>query len=96
MSGRVWSRRKGNIVGKISISGSARPQIRRRGLPFGSSAGKSTLAHLISERLRQLGCRRIEILDGDVIRTNLCKDLGFSREDRNSNIRRIAFGGDSD
>jgi len=58
------------------------------GLP---SAGKSTLAHLIEERLQGAGINRIEILDGDVVRMNLCKDLGFTREDRNNNIRRIAF-----
>ena len=58
------------------------------GLP---SSGKSTLADLIGNDLRRRGIDRFELLDGDVIRTNLCKDLGFSREDRDSNIRRIAF-----
>jgi adenylylsulfate kinase len=58
------------------------------GLP---SAGKTTLAHLLGNKIREKGITRLEILNGDVIRTNLCKDLGFSREDRMTNIRRIAF-----
>ena len=58
------------------------------GLP---SAGKTTLAHLLGKKIREKGIARIEILDGDVIRLNLCKDLGFSQEDRMTNIRRIAF-----
>jgi len=58
------------------------------GLP---SAGKTTLAHLLGEKIRERGITGIEILDGDVIRMNLCKDLGYSQEDRMTNIRRIAF-----
>jgi adenylyl-sulfate kinase len=58
------------------------------GLP---SAGKTTLASLLGNKLRERGIPRLEILDGDVVRMNLCKDLGFSREDRMTNIRRIAF-----
>jgi len=58
------------------------------GLP---SAGKSTLAQMVTQRLHQRGVSRTELLDGDIIRLNLCKDLGFSREDRNTNINRIAF-----
>lgn len=57
------------------------------GLP---SAGKSTLADLVEAELRHRG-RAVEVLDGDVVRTNLSKGLGFSREDRDTNIRRIAF-----
>jgi adenylylsulfate kinase len=55
-----------------------------------SGAGKSTLAEAIAPRLRAHG-KRIEILDGDVVRTHLSKGLGFSREDRDTNIARIAF-----
>jgi adenylyl-sulfate kinase len=55
-----------------------------------SGAGKSTLSGLLAEELRARG-RRVEVLDGDVVRTNLSKGLGFSREDRDTNIRRIAF-----
>jgi adenylyl-sulfate kinase len=55
-----------------------------------SGAGKSTLAGLLSAELARRG-HRVEVLDGDAIRTNLSKGLGFSREDRNTNVRRIAF-----
>ena len=57
------------------------------GLP---SAGKSTIAAIIENDLRSRGLP-VEVLDGDVVRTNLSKGLGFSREDRDTNIRRIAF-----
>ncbi|MBI2941856.1 MAG: adenylyl-sulfate kinase, partial [Chloroflexi bacterium] len=55
-----------------------------------SGAGKSTLASRVAATLRDRG-RRIEVLDGDIVRTNLSKGLGFSKEDRDTNIRRIAF-----
>lgn len=55
-----------------------------------SQAGKSTIAHHVARELKRRG-QRTETLDGDVIRTNLSKGLGFSREDRDENIRRIAF-----
>ncbi len=55
-----------------------------------SGAGKSTLSVPVAERLREIG-KRVEILDGDVVRTNLSKGLGFSKEDRDTNIRRIGF-----
>jgi sulfate adenylyltransferase len=55
-----------------------------------SGAGKSTLAGLLAERLRRAG-RRVEILDGDEVRQNLSKGLGFSREDREANLRRIGY-----
>jgi len=55
-----------------------------------SGAGKSTLSQIIGPEMRKKG-HKIEILDGDVIRTNLSKGLGFSREDRDTNIRRIGF-----
>ena len=55
-----------------------------------SGAGKSTLAWLIEGRLRALD-HNVEVLDGDVVRTHLSKGLGFSREDRDTNIKRIAF-----
>jgi len=57
-----------------------------------SGAGKSTLAEAVFARLDSRG-RAVEILDGDIVRTHLCKGLGFSREDRMENIRRIAFVG---
>ena len=55
-----------------------------------SGSGKSTLAKMLASRLRAVGAR-VEILDGDVVRTNLSKGLGFSKEDRDTNIRRIGF-----
>ena len=55
-----------------------------------SGAGKTTLAHIVERTLRQRG-RRVEVLDGDVVRTHLSKGLGFSREDRDINILRIGF-----
>ena len=55
-----------------------------------SGAGKSTVANLLARRLRDAGAR-VEVLDGDVIRTNLSKGLGYSKEDRDTNIRRIGF-----
>lgn len=55
-----------------------------------SGAGKSTLSEAIQARLQARG-RNVEILDGDVVRTHLSKGLGFSREDRDTNIKRIAF-----
>ncbi len=57
------------------------------GLP---SSGKSTIAHTVEKLLREKG-HRVEVFDGDVIRKNLCSDLGFSKEDRDTNIKRIAF-----
>jgi adenylyl-sulfate kinase len=55
-----------------------------------SGAGKSTLADGLVPRLRAHG-KKVEVLDGDVVRNNLSKGLGFSREDRDTNIARIAF-----
>ncbi len=55
-----------------------------------SGAGKSTLSEIIEQRLKERG-RKVEVLDGDIVRTHLSKGLGFSREDRDTNIKRIAF-----
>src|SRR5580700_11592323 len=55
-----------------------------------SGAGKSTISSLIEARLRAAGAA-VEVLDGDVVRTHLSKGLGFSKEDRDINIRRIGF-----
>lgn len=54
-----------------------------------SGSGKSTLAHAVEERLYDMGCRTF-VFDGDNVRHGLCSDLGFSREDRSENLRRIA------
>ncbi|MFY9611787.1 MAG: adenylyl-sulfate kinase [Blastocatellia bacterium] len=55
-----------------------------------SGAGKTTLARLVEAELLSRG-QKVEVLDGDIIRTNLSKGLGFSKEDRDTNIRRIGF-----
>lgn len=55
-----------------------------------SGAGKSTISAIIEQRLRDAGAK-VEVLDGDVVRENLSKGLGFSKEDRDINIRRIGF-----
>ena len=55
-----------------------------------SGAGKSTIAEIVAARLRERGLR-VEVLDGDEVREHLSKGLGFSKEDRDSNIRRIGF-----
>ena len=55
-----------------------------------SGAGKSTLARHVEQRLKEIE-RNVEVLDGDIVRTHLSKGLGFSREDRDTNIKRIAF-----
>jgi adenylylsulfate kinase len=55
-----------------------------------SGSGKSTLSDHVERHLRAQGyC--VEVLDGDIVRTHLSKGLGFSREDRDTNIKRIAF-----
>lgn len=55
-----------------------------------SGAGKSTLSDMLATDLRGKGYK-VEVLDGDVVRTNLSKGLGFSKEDRDTNIRRIGW-----
>lgn len=55
-----------------------------------SGAGKSTISEMIYGRLLDAGAK-VELLDGDVVRTHLSKGLGFSKEDRDINIRRIGF-----
>lgn len=55
-----------------------------------SGAGKSTIAHILERELRARGMK-VEVLDGDVVRTHLSKGLGFSKEDRDTNIRRIGW-----
>jgi adenylylsulfate kinase len=55
-----------------------------------SGAGKSTIAQGLMTRFQALNAK-VELLDGDIVRTNLSQGLGFSREDRDTNIRRIGF-----
>lgn len=58
-----------------------------------SGAGKSTVAQIVQRALSARG-ERVEVLDGDVVRARLSEDLGFSRRDRDTNIRRVAFVAD--
>jgi adenylylsulfate kinase len=55
-----------------------------------SGAGKSTVSQIVFDRLKAAGAK-VELLDGDIVRTHLSKGLGFSKEDRDTNIRRIGF-----
>jgi adenylylsulfate kinase len=55
-----------------------------------SGSGKSTIAHLVGPELDRRGCV-VEYLDGDTVRTHLSKGLGFSKEDRDTNIERIGW-----
>ena len=76
---RIWSR--------VPWGKSAGLFIQMTGM---SGSGKSTLAYGVARRLRMRGIQ-VEVLDGDEYREGLCKDLGFSRKDRNQNIRRLGF-----
>ena len=76
---RVW--------GKITWGKSHGLFIQMTGL---SGAGKSTLARLVATRLHKQGYM-VEVIDGDEYREGLCNDLGFSQQDRNTNIRRLGF-----
>jgi len=73
------------------------PAVGRRGMTVWltglSAAGKSTLGKALYDRLWAMGLK-VELLDGDTVRRNLCKGLGFSKEDRDENIRRIGFVAD--
>ncbi|MEH2299925.1 MAG: adenylyl-sulfate kinase [Nostoc sp.] len=55
-----------------------------------SGAGKTSLNEVVERKLRSLGYQ-VEVLDSDIVRQNLCKGLGFSKADRDENIRRIGF-----
>ena len=55
-----------------------------------SGSSKSTLAQYLAPKLQELG-KKVEVLDGDEVRENLSKGLGFSKEDRDTNIRRIGY-----
>ena len=56
-----------------------------------SGAGKSTIANALLVKLLEMGGRPVTLLDGDVVRTNLSSELGFSREHRDLNIQRIGY-----
>ncbi|MHA1230874.1 MAG: adenylyl-sulfate kinase [Candidatus Helarchaeota archaeon] len=56
-----------------------------------SGSGKSTIADALKNKLKNLGIKRVERLDGDILRKTLCKDLGFTKKDRDTNIERVIF-----
>lgn len=56
-----------------------------------SGSGKTALAKLLEEELRDRGMTRVERLDGDIVRQSLTRDLGFTKEDRDKNIERVTF-----
>ena len=56
-----------------------------------SGAGKSTIARIVCARLQEIGGRPVTFLDGDIVRKNLSSELGFSKEHRDINVRRIGF-----
>jgi adenylylsulfate kinase len=58
-----------------------------------SGSGKTTITNVLLKELRRRGTK-LEVLDGDIVRQNLSKGLGFSKEDRDTNIRRVAFVAD--
>jgi adenylylsulfate kinase len=72
---------------RSDVSDGAGKTVWLTGLP---SAGKTTIARAVEKRLLDEG-HTVEVLDGDVVRTHLTKGLGFSREDRDENVRRIGF-----
>ncbi len=55
-----------------------------------SGAGKTTIANRVAQKLQKQNYK-VEVLDGDVVRTHLCAGLGFSKQDRDTNVRRIGF-----
>jgi len=56
-----------------------------------SGAGKSTVARVLYARFQEMGGRPVTLLDGDIVRRNLSSELGFSKQDRDINVRRIGF-----
>ena len=92
----------GMIVEAVSVPGSdgrshlggGSPLTAQQGLTIWftglSGSGKTTICKAVATELLARGLR-VEVIDGDVIRNHLCKDLGYSQRDRNENIRRIAF-----
>ena len=56
-----------------------------------SASGKTTLAKAVEKELLDRGLHNVQRLDGDIVRQDLTRDLGFSKEDRDENIRRITF-----
>jgi adenylylsulfate kinase len=59
-----------------------------------SGSGKTTLAKALENELKKRGIRNVQRLDGDIVRKDLTRDLGFTKEDRDENIRRVTFVAD--
>lgn len=87
-------RADGVRVESVTVGGGDGPETGRRGvcvwLTGLSGAGKSTVAELVAQRLRKAG-HPVEVLDGDTVREQISRGLGFTREDRLENIRRVAY-----
>lgn len=76
-----------SVPGHRTRAGTTGATVWLTGLP---SAGKTTIAHEVADRLRGLG-RQVEVLDGDAVRVTLSAGLGFTRADRDANVERIGF-----
>ncbi|MBA3654391.1 MAG: adenylyl-sulfate kinase [Actinobacteria bacterium] len=76
-----------SVASEPDVDGKRGVTVWLTGLP---SSGKSTIARALEKRLLDDG-ERVEVLDGDAVRAHLTRDLGFSREDRDENVRRIGF-----
>jgi bifunctional enzyme CysN/CysC len=87
----------GMITGMVEQKTESEAQTTQTGLTLWftglSSAGKTTISQAVCERLWAMG-HKVELLDGDTVRTHLCKELGFTEADRNENVRRIGFVAD--
>jgi len=81
-----------DVVAELRIT---RPPLKKRGFTVFftglSGSGKSTLAHGLMIKLLEDGRRPVTLLDGDIVRTNLSSELGFSKKDRSINIQRIGY-----
>lgn len=79
----------------IKVLQKAHPQRHRQGITIFctglSGAGKSTIAKILFARFQEMGGRPVTLLDGDIVRRNLSSELGFSKEHRDINVRRIGF-----
>jgi len=84
----------GSVARDTLVEAEAEPKEMHKGFTLWftgmSGAGKSTISRILELKLRESGAR-VEVLDGDVVRTHLSKGLGFSKEDRDENVRRIGF-----
>jgi bifunctional enzyme CysN/CysC len=87
----------GMIAGMAEQKAESTAKMKQTGLTLWftglSSAGKTTISQGVYERLWAMGYK-VEVLDGDTVRTHLCKGLGFTEADRNENVRRIGFVAD--